>query len=291
MDLLTLTMVLEAAGIPPDETLVVRHTPKERSLRRVMPWLVNEKPNLFRMYQSTQSAKLEAAMQSAIYLAAFLEDGPRRAVFAGLYQIMTSEPVTYESFWAIPEHQELKALGMTGLIEGDREGRVFKLHQDERLGEWTGRLCIAWPGREVSWWRWAHRNVMPVTAIHAENAFAPAMPGWESIVVTWAELQVLPASWRAKLSEWRGIYYIFDTARRLGYVGSAYGQENILGRWRSYASTGHGGNARLRESNPADLRFSILQRTSPDMPQDNITPLETLWKARLHTRAYGLNSN
>jgi hypothetical protein len=57
------------------------------------------------------------------------------------------------------------------------------------------------------------------------------------------------------MAQWRGIYLIWDTSRR---VGSACGADNILGRWRDYARTGHGGNRELRSSDPADLRFSIL---------------------------------
>jgi len=42
---------------------------------------------------------------------------------------------------------------------------------------------------------------------------------------------------------------------------------------------------------PADLRFSILQRTSPDMETAEVVELEASWKARLHTREFGLNRN
>jgi hypothetical protein len=72
---------------------------------------------------------------------------------------------------------------------------------------------------------------------------------------------------------------------------SAYGTDNILGRWRSYAQTGHGGNLELRKSQSTDLRFSILQRTSPDLEAADINALEASWKERLHTRQFGLNRN
>jgi hypothetical protein len=42
--------------------------------------------------------------------------------------------------------------------------------------------------------------------------------------------------------EWRGIYYIFDVSDGKGYVGSAYGNDDLLGRWMNYTSVGHGGN-------------------------------------------------
>jgi hypothetical protein len=84
---------------------------------------------------------------------------------------------------------------------------------------------------------------------------------------------------------------VFDVKKNMGYVGSAYGAENLFGRWLNYAATGHGGNKQLRKSHPEDLRFSILQLTAPEMPADEVIQLEGTWKRRLHTREYGLNDN
>ena len=74
-----------------------------------------------------------------------------------------------------------------------------------------------------------------------------------------------------------------------GYVGSAYGKESILGRWLNYSASGHGGNEKLKGRRPENLR--VLQRTSPDMEQNEIWHLEATWKDRLHTREWGLNDN
>lgn len=283
--------LLSLSGIAPAETLVARHTPKERALRRLMPWLVAERPDLFAVFQALQAEGFEKAMTRASYMASFLENGAKSAIFAGLYRIEGHRRVTYAEYWAMPENQALQALGMDGIEPGSRDPLLFNLAAIPAMADWIGKLCIAWPGPERSWWRWSDRNVMPVTAIHAESAFAQGMPDWQDLVVSWAELQVLPTSWRNKLSEWRGVYFIFDVRRVQGYVGSAYGQENILGRWRNYAATGHGGNVKLQASDPADLRFSILQRASPDLLPDDVIALEGTWKARLHTRTHGLNVN
>jgi hypothetical protein len=103
---------------------------------------------------------------------------------------------------------------------------------------------------------------------------------------------VLPTRWRSVLSQWRGIYYIFDPTIWMGYVGSAYGKDNLLGRWLEYAASGHGGNILLRKRDPKAFQFTILQRVSPDMDGDDVIRLEGAWKERLHTRApLGLNDN
>jgi hypothetical protein len=105
-------------------------------------------------------------------------------------------------------------------------------------------------------------------------------------------VRVLPTRWKSRLSEWRAIYYIFDASDGKGYVGSAYGDTNLLGRWLGYAAKGHGGNVLLRQRDPKQFQFSILQRVSPDMDAADVIRLEATWKERLHTRhPVGLNDN
>jgi hypothetical protein len=57
--------LLEMVGINLAETLIVRHAPIEKSLKRVLPWLVAERPDLFVAYQSIQWRTLENAMTRA----------------------------------------------------------------------------------------------------------------------------------------------------------------------------------------------------------------------------------
>ena len=83
----------------------------------------------------------------------------------------------------------------------------------------------------------------------------------------------------------------FDVKVGKGYVGSACGGENILGRWLNCAASGHGGNKKLKGRDPNDFLFTILQRTSPDMERAEVGQLEANWKDRLHTRDSGLNDN
>ena len=118
-----------------------------------------------------------------------------------------------------------------------------------------------------------------------------SIPDWRTLVFRWDELNRIPKSWKAALREWRGIYYIFDTRTKKGYVGSAYGNENLIGRWLGYAKTGHGGNRRLRALNPDSFRFSILERMSQDTSPEEIIKRENEWKIRLHSREFGLNDN
>lgn len=117
------------------------------------------------------------------------------------------------------------------------------------------------------------------------------MPEWRELVLTWGELHYLPESWKAKLSEWRGVYLIVDQADRRGYVGSAYGHDNLYGRWKNYADSLDGHNKLLRKRRPDRFLFSILELVSPAAEPDDVLKLESSWKERLHTRQFGLNAN
>jgi hypothetical protein len=130
-----------------------------------------------------------------------------------------------------------------------------------------------------------------VTAILEDSALVPAVPSWNKMVFDWQTLRILPEGWKRELSRSRGVYYIFDTSDCKGYVGSACGADNILGRWLDYGATGDGGNTLLRGRDPESFQFSILQRVSPDEERGKVVELEGNWKRRLHTRSHGLNDN
>jgi hypothetical protein len=228
----------------------------------------------------------------AVLSRSFIGHEPSKAVFIGLYEVGASRPLTYDQYWRIPEFVEMKnAFGMQG-FSGDRPSILwFELELLDVYSEWKGKLIVGWPPPERSWWRWAARNVIPIHAILDESLLDGAMPDWQKIVLSWEQLQAIPSKWRHKLSEWRGIYYIHDRSDGIGYVGAAYGSENILGRWQNYSDSGHGGNAQLRKRSPHSFHFGILQRVSPDMEAQEIVVLENTWKDRLHTRTSGLNDN
>jgi hypothetical protein len=197
-----------------------------------------------------------------------------------------------EEYWHVPALKWLKdAFGMEG-FSGTRPSILwFDLEPLDVYSEWKGQLIVRWRA-ERSWWRWAARSELPVHVILEDSLLDAAMPGWEEIILSWEELNVLPGKWRSALSQWRGIYYIHDSSDGKGYVGAAYGSDNILGRWLHYGAVGHGGNTQLRKRAPHGLRFSILQRVSPDMEPENVIRLESTWKDRLHTRTPSdLNDN
>lgn len=285
-----------AKGIDTKQVLVVRHRPPEPKLNKVLPRLAAEQPDVFNAYQQTQGQKLERVMQELSgtgYFASFIGYEPGKAVFVALYSIGPSKPLTRDEFWQVPEYAEMRdKYGLKGPDESRSSILWFDLVPTEFYASWKGKLIVEWPPPELSWWRRAHRNKMPVLSIVEESKLDPPVPDWREIELEWEDLGVLSMPWKSKLTEWRGIYCIFDTSDGKAYVGSAYGAENLLGRWLRYAASGHGGNSLLRARNPRNFRFTILQRVSPDEYTERVIRLENTWKKRLHTRApFGLNEN
>ena len=284
--------LLTKKGMDPKGVLVLRHRPHEREFRNVLPWLAAERPDTFNAYQATQRIKVENAIQRADHVASFIGHEAGKALFIGLYRRGKWRPLTFNEYWQVPENVEMRALGIQGFQKGARDTVLwFDLAPTEFYKEWKGRLVVDWPPPERAWWRWASRNVIPVSTIHPHSVLDAEMPRWDALCLTWDELKVLPTKWKASISQWRGIYFIFDESDGKGYVGSACGTENILGRWLGYAARGHGGNKEPRRRDPARFRFTILQRVSPDMERGEVIRLESSWKDRLHTREVGMNEN
>lgn len=287
-----LSDVLTEAEIDPKCVLVFRHRPKEPGLRKVLPWLAVDRHEVFNAYQQTQGPKVEEAIKKAKYVASFIGHEPGKAVFVGLYDVGQHHRLSYDQLMKKREQRELMEFGATGPTPGSHVPLWFDLNRRETVAEWQGKLIIQWPGKELSWWRWAGQNTFTIHAILVESILVRDMPDWKELVVTWNELAAVPKKWQDALRQWRGVYFIFDIAQGKGYVGAAYGKdENIWGRWTGYRKSGHGGNKRLKECEPENLRFSILERVSPDMPADELQALEASWKRRLHTREFGLNDN
>jgi hypothetical protein len=136
-----------------------------------------------------------------------------------------------------------------------------------------------------------------------EWEFDDEFPGYHQVNVTWSELRAIVeghvASWHTALKNQKGVYLITDDSNGKHYVGSAYGEKELWGRWCQYVATGHGGNAGLKkvaEQCGLDhirrhFRFSLLETTGPLTPDAEVIAREAYWKRALMTRTHGYNEN
>lgn len=284
--------LLRLKGFDPSEVLVMRHQPTEPELRKRFHWLAVSRPDLYNTYQMAQNERAEKQLASAKYLASFIGSTPGKALFIGLYENTGHQTLNLEGYLSVPENQELKSLGMSGAAGAEHRSILwFDLKKLDFYEEWSGRLTVFWPGGERSWSRWAANNSLPIDAINERTAAEPPMPQWDELVLSWNDLKSLWPSWKVTLAEWRGVYFLLDETDGKGYVGAAYGDENLLGRWINYAETGHGGNKLLRGRDPKQFVFSILQLVAPTMVAEEIIRIEQTWKQRLSTTKHGLNDN
>lgn len=289
--------LLQKHGIDPQQVIVMRHRPDEPGLRKVLPWMVHEHPAVFNAYQQSHSGPQEEALRKLAgkgWIASFFGLAAKEAVFCGLYRIHGYQELDLKEFWSIPENAILREHGMLGWArKGRKRGLWFDLQLDGTFyAEWIGRLIVKWPPPERAWWRRAERNTLAIDSIATESHFASAMPEWRELVLKWSDLALIPASWKAALREWRGIYLIRDLRDGLAYVGSAYGVENLLGRWQNYAKSGDGGDRLLKGRKPDSFVFSILERLGPDLEPQEVIQIESAWKKRLSSRSpCGLNAN
>lgn len=191
--------------------------------------------------------------------------------------------------------------------------RVTDRHEDRYEVELTEELA-AFIGRLKLQFRYGARNrrvnletryqKFTVSEVLREPYSGQRFPGYEDIDISFGELEALVQNsrpdWKAPLEKVKGVYLITDTRTGKRYVGSAYGDEGIWSRWVSYVSSGHGGNAELRQlvkdqklSYPrANFRFVLLEYHAPRTSEEKIIERETFWKNALLTRGeYGLNRN
>ena len=122
-------------------------------------------------------------------------------------------------------------------------------------------------------------------------------PGYEKVNISWSEMSrvIEKDTWKTALQNQKGVYLISDMLNGKNYVGSAYGENMILGRWKSYIQTGHGGNIGLRKL-PFDyiktnFRYSILDIYKSTTDDQIIIDRENWWKEILQSRKFGYNEN
>lgn len=123
-------------------------------------------------------------------------------------------------------------------------------------------------------------------------------PGYDSVNVSWKELESLieTPAWKTALQNQKAVYLIVDRKTGKKYVGSAYGDNMLLGRWRNYIENGHGGNKLLKtldfEYIKENFKYSILEIFKSSVDDETIRNRERFWKKVLLTRGeFGYNDN
>jgi hypothetical protein len=122
-------------------------------------------------------------------------------------------------------------------------------------------------------------------------------PGYDKVKISWSELRrvIEKEGWKTALQNQKGVYLITDVSSGKMYVGSAYGENMILGRWLSYIKSGHGENVELKkipfEYIKENFEYSILDIFKSTTDDKSVLERESWWKNVLKTREFGYNLN
>ena len=165
--------------------------------------------------------------------------------------------------------------------------------------KYFGRLIIKFKNKAQTMIRLANSviNDCEVVQILPDTFDNDIFPGYDKVNVSWEELSrvIEKESWKTALKNQKGVYLITDISNGKMYVGSAYGENMILGRWQSYVKKGNGGNIELKKLTfdyiKKNFRYSILDIFKSTIDDLTIIEKESWWKEVLHTRKFGYNKN
>lgn len=171
----------------------------------------------------------------------------------------------------------------------------------EEYRKYFGRLIVGYSNKSQNLIRKAGSVIdeCKVLEIIDDIFEGDIFPGYENVNLSWNELKRIidKKDWKTALENQKGVYLITDTATGKRYVGSAYGKDMLLGRWRNYVDKGHGGNVELKglslEYIKSNFRYSVLDIYKSTTDDEVIISRESHWKRVLMTRddRFGYNMN
>ena len=271
---LTLGSVLDAAGLDPHEVLAIRHTYKADGL----PSRAAATPERVLAYTREQLHSGKFPKEPARFWLVFMAEGALRSRLTAVYENRGES-----------------------VAERTQRHRYYNVVPAPLLAALEERLVVGWSGGVRNWvMRGSSAARFPVLEI--ADPTTEAFPGFDHVLLSYGDLQSMVtetryAGWRTALEAVRGIYLIADETAGQCYVGKAYGERGVLGRWEAYARDGHGGNVALRDAleldpaQPERYTFSLLRVFGSNTPQAQIDAAEKHYKDALMTRRFGLNRN
>lgn len=280
MPSLYLTDIIKRAGLDPSRVKLIRHSFNHKAFRD------SEADNMVREYTSLQK---ENFSKDADYWMIFLADQSTLARFLCCYKVngcVKADPSMCPKGFTHKEMYE--------------KGCVYDLEETDIMADLSNRLVIEWGRGTISWAQKA-TNEKEVVAIKANEK--KVFTGFETVCLKFEELKEIvddPAiyeNWYTALSSVNAIYLISDLEDGQLYVGSAYNKDGLLGRWREYIQTKHGGNKLMKEKlkqypeRYKDFQFSVLQILPKNLSDEQVIQTESLWKKKLSSLQFGMNDN
>jgi len=283
VSLLHFTDILKKAGLDPAKVKLIRHSLGDKDFSKCY----YSEPQMVWEYTRIQKPGFSKGYD---YWCVFVSgEGTTARLFA-----------CYKANGAVSATPDLEPAGFP--LKGRFEGKYdyFDLEPVDNLKEYEHRLVIEW-GRAALSWHQKGTTEKDVWAI--DSPVKKPFIGYDKVVLTYAELKEVVENkdvyelWQAALSAVNAVYLIVDTKSGQQYVGSAYGKDGLLGRWRIYVDSLHGHNKLMKEVICAHpdrykfFQFSILQILPKTLTDDEVIHTESLWKEKLQSIRFGMNDN
>lgn len=266
------------------KTKIVRHINNNINFNELI------KNNLIEEYQSIQTKEVFSNCENII---TFIADSGSRAIFLGVYKV---------GGVIFGDYEQLATQKLQHYDPGIGKSRFkYHLERNELFSDISQRLVIDWGKAAISWHQWADndKNVIEILP----KGYLREFPGFLDFILDFNDLKTMidnPDSnkiWHQMLESVYAIYLITDRTTGQQYVGSAYGEKGLLGRWKNYASNGHGGNKLLVEllnvnsEYAQNFSFTVLRTLPKTLTDQEVIEKEKLYKDKLGSRVFGLNSN
>lgn len=243
--------------------------------------LYRQNKNSFLTYQSQQ---INNVFNDVDYIVSFIGEGGTLARFIGVFRVINVTELTEEA----PS------------IEGGNYQFYYDLEEIIGFEKLSEKVIIDW-GKGTRKWNQNINNLKEVVEIQPGLDYKP-FTDYFDFILDFQQLKGIVQNqyplWKLMLSVTKGVYLISDNKTGELYVGSAYGENGIWGRWETYVSTnGHGNNKKLKklinnENNYAtNFSFSILMLLPKTITPDEAIKKEALFKKKLGTNSFGLNEN
>ena len=249
---------------------------------------------LLNAYQCEQG---DDVFKASGLILAFLPDWGQRAVFAGAFR--NEGRITAQDYLKLFPGNPVGQFDGYEHVGADIGHYYYRLTPAPLLHALQGRLVVDWGGSTRTWCQF--KLDKPVVELYPPGYVAPFVDYYD-VLLTFDELKSVVNHpdgnrlWHVKLRSIAAVYLITDLADGQQYVGAAYGQDGLLGRWRAYVqSGGHGGNdllvKRLKERPGAErkFQFSILRVLDKNSTQEQVVAVERMMMQKLGSRAWGLN--
>ena len=276
--MISIQELLYNRGLSPEtKAKLVRHKDSQVDLYHMY---TNQREK-FLTYQSQQGLD---SFKGAEYIVSFIGEQGTLSRFVGVYKVLRCT------------HLIEKQVS----VDGGLFQFQYELEELEGFDDLKERAIIDWGKGTRSWAQWL-KNDKEIVEIQPGLHYKQ-FTDYFDFILDFKELQEIVRNqykdWKRMLSATKGIYLISDTKTGKLYVGSAYGEGGIWGRWKTYVKThGHGENKTLKElivtnkNYGANFQFSILMLLPSTITADQAIKKETLFKKKLGTNSFGLNNN